>query len=365
MLGIWRTLARYASRSGFAGSRMAGEPTWALDSGHSLQALLAYEALVNDFFASGPASGLCLYRKGQWPANVIIHVLRTHKMVVVGESLCPHNVFYEGAAVVQDGRSDTERMLGMLDRVREATARENALRDARDAAVAADRTKDAFLAALSHELRTPLSSIVGWASMLTRAELPPEPAREALLSIARNGNAMTRIVDDMLDMSAMLAGTLSVARERIDVRAVVREAVDTIRPSATERRLALESHEPAEPVFVHADPDRLRQCVLNLLNNAVKYTPADGAIAVHVERQDATAAIHVSDTGIGIAGDRLPRIFDRFWRGADSPTGSRGGLGLGLSITRQLVELHGGRVRVASAGEGKGATVTIEIPTTT
>jgi signal transduction histidine kinase len=363
MLSAWQDRVRDASRRGFTASRVAVEPTWALEPEHGLEALFAYEALVKEFFASAPATGLCLYRQGPWPPSAIMDVLRTHRMVVVGDTLCPDNMFYEGPARLREDRSDAERMRRMLDRVRETAARERALADARDAALAANRVKDEFVAALSHEMRTPLTSIVGWTSVLTRSELPPEGVRKALLSIERNAGALTRIVNDLLDVSAMLAGTLSLVCKPIDVRAVVREAVEAIRPTATERHLTLSSREPDGPIFVNADADRLGQCVLNLLTNAVKYTPDGGAIDVHVDAQDTTAVIRVSDTGIGISPERLPRIFDRFWRAGDSPTGSRGGLGLGLSITRQLVEMHGGRVSVSSAGEGHGTTVTIKLPT--
>jgi signal transduction histidine kinase len=363
MLRLWHDMVRDASRRGFTASRVAGEPTWALESEHSLQVLLTYEALVDQFFASAPATGLCLYRRGQWPADAIVDILRTHETVVVGESVCTGNLFYEGPRVREERRSEPARIRWMLDRVRETSAREKALTEARDAALAANRTKDEFLAALSHELRTPLTSIVGWTAVLGRAQLPPEGVRKALTSIERNASAMTRIVNDLLDMSAMLAGRLSLVCAPIDARALVREAVETIRPTATEHRLALELDEPGDPLPVNADADRLRQCVLNLLTNAVKYTPAGGTVSVRIERHDTVAAIHISDTGVGISPDRLSRIFDRFWRGGDSPTGSRGGLGLGLAITRQLIELHGGRVSVASPGEGQGTSVTIELPT--
>jgi signal transduction histidine kinase len=325
---------------------------------------MVYEALVNEFFATAPATGLCLYEWNKWPAAALVHALRTHKTVVVGDAVCTGNVFYEGPEYARSDRSDTERLACMLDQLRQATARERALAEARDAAVAANRVKDDFLAALSHEMRTPLTSIVGWTSVLTRAELPPDGVRQALASIERNARGLTRMVNDLVDVSAMLAGQLSLAQKIVDAGTVVREAVETIRPIASERRLHLGVEVSSESLSIRADPDRLLQCVLNLLSNAVKFTPAEGAITARVERRDRTVVIAVSDTGIGIPSEMLPRVFDRFWRASSRPTAA-GGLGLGLAITRQLVELHGGRVGVHSAGEGRGAVFTVELPAAT
>jgi signal transduction histidine kinase len=239
---------------------------------------MIYEALVNDFFASVPASGLCLYGRRKWPAAALIDALRTHGTLVIGDAVCTSNVFYEGREFVQTDRADAARLARMLEHVREAVTREQALTEERDAAVAASRRKDHFLAALAHEMRTPLMSIVGWTSVLTRAELPPDSVRQARASIERNAQGMTRIVNDLVDMSAMLAGRLSLMRAVVNLETIAREAMETIRPIASERRLRVSLDAPRERLLVDADADRLRQCVLNLLSNAVKATPADGAI---------------------------------------------------------------------------------------
>jgi signal transduction histidine kinase len=364
MVNVWRERVHDATRRGFTATRLAVEPTWALQDEQSTRELMAYEALVNGFFASTPATGLCLYRRDQWPAAAVIDALRTHNAVVLGDIVRHGNLFYGAPELPRtEDRADAARLTWMLGQLRDTTARERALTEARDAAVAANRLKDEFLAALSHEMRTPLTSIVGWTSVLRRAELPPERVQQALGSIERNAAGMTRMVNDLVDMSAMLAGQLSLVHTVGDARTVVRDAVDTIRPIASERRLRLDVEEPTEPVCVKADADRLRQCVLNLLGNAVKFTPAGGAVAVRVEPQNGMVAIHVSDTGAGISATSLLHVFDRFWRATESPSGSGSGLGLGLAITKQLVELHDGRVSASSAGEGHGAVFTIELPT--
>jgi signal transduction histidine kinase len=363
MVNVWREMVHHATRRGFAATRLAVEPTWALQDEQSTRELIAYETLVNGFLASAPATGLCLYRRDQWPAAAVIDALRTHNAVVLGEVVCHGNLFYDAPELPRtEDRADAARLTWMLGQLRDTTARERALTEARDAAVAANRLKDEFLAALAHEMRTPLASIVGWTSVLRRAELPPERVQQALGSIERNAAGMTRMVNDLVDLSAMLAGQLSLVRTVVDTRTVVRDAVDAIRPIASERRLRLDVEEPTEPVRVKADADRLRQCVLNLLSNAVKFTPTGGTVTVRVEPQHGKVAIHVSDTGEGISATSLLRVFDRFWRATESPSGSGSGLGLGLAITKQLVELHDGRVSASSAGEGRGAVFTIELP---
>jgi PAS domain S-box-containing protein len=226
-----------------------------------------------------------------------------------------------------------------------------------------NRLKDEFLAMLSHELRTPLNAIVGWAHLLRSApNMAPANVTRGLEAIDRNAAIQTQIVSDVLDISRMASGKIRLTPRRVDPGEVVKAAMDTVRPAAEAKRIELGVALPDPPEFVYADADRLQQVVWNVLQNAVKFTPSGGRVEARVSRADSHVEIAVSDTGMGIAKDFLPHVFDAF-RQADSSSSRRhGGLGLGLAIVRQLVELHGGRVEAASEGEGRGTTVTVRLP---
>ena len=222
--------------------------------------------------------------------------------------------------------------------------------------------KDEFLAVLSHELRTPLNAILGWTTILQRAELGDTERRRAVDVIARNARAQSRLIEDLVDVSAMVRGRLRLTLERISLRPVLGEALDAARPAAEDKRIALHWHFDADDIVVDADADRLRQVVHNLLVNAVKFTPEDGHVMLRAERDAETIAISVEDTGIGIDADFLPHVFERFAQHTPGTTRTARGLGLGLAIVRHLVELHGGAVDAASAGPGQGATFTVRLP---
>jgi CheY-like chemotaxis protein/nitrogen-specific signal transduction histidine kinase len=228
---------------------------------------------------------------------------------------------------------------------------------------AANRSKDEFLATLSHELRTPLTSMLGWVRMLRGARLDPEQTARALETIERNTRLQAKLIDDLLDVSRIVAGKIKVEQQRLDVGAVVGEAVQSLRREAELNGVDLEVARPEDSLLVVGDAVRLQQVVANLLSNAIKFTPAGGRIDVVLERADTGARLVVRDTGVGIAPELLPHIFDRFLQGDASRTRGRGGLGLGLAIVRHLVELHGGTITAASDGAGRGATFTVTLPT--
>ena len=228
---------------------------------------------------------------------------------------------------------------------------------------AANRSKDEFLATLSHELRTPLTSMLGWVRMLRGARLDPEQTARALETIERNTRLQAKLIDDLLDVSRIVAGKIKVEQQRVDVAAVVGEAVHSLRREAEVAGVEIDVALAADAGIVIGDVLRLQQVVANLLSNAIKFTPAGGRIRVALERMDdATLRLIVSDTGAGILPELLPRIFDRFLQGDASRTRGRGGLGLGLAIVRHLVELHGGTIAAASDGPGHGATFTVTLP---
>jgi len=233
---------------------------------------------------------------------------------------------------------------------------------ARSEAEAASRSKDEFLSTLSHELRTPLTAMLGWARMLKTGRLDEETKRQALEAIERNASAQQQLIEDILDMSRVISGKLRLKVRPVDLDKVVEAAVDAILPAATAKDIRVQRILDSAACSVSADPIRMQQVVWNLLSNAVKFTPKGGRIQIRVERVDSHVEIVVLDTGQGISADVLPFVFDRFRQADSSSTRSHGGLGLGLSIVRHLVELHGGSVEAESEGNGKGATFTVKLP---
>jgi CheY-like chemotaxis protein len=233
---------------------------------------------------------------------------------------------------------------------------------AREAADAANRTKDEFLATLSHELRTPLNAVYGWATMLRTGQIPDDATNRALEAIIRNADAQVQLIDDLLDVSRVIAGKMRLEVQSVDIKAVIEAALDAVRPAAAAKDIRLQSVLHSGVMSIVGDPARLQQAVWNLLMNAVKFTPRGGRIQVHLLRVNSHVEVVVNDTGQGIAPDVLPFIFDRFRQGDSSSTRAHTGLGLGLALVRHLVELHGGSVVAESAGEGKGATFIVTLP---
>ena len=246
----------------------------------------------------------------------------------------------------------------MLDEI-QASQRERA--DLLEREQQANRLKDEFLATLSHELRTPLNAIVGWVHLLRRGQLPADEARHALERIDRNAHAQARLVQDLLDVSRITSGKLLLDIREMDLAAVANNAIDACRPAADARHVDLVC-ECSLPIPTMGDPDRLQQVVWNLISNAVRFTPAGGAVTVVLSRHNDTDIIEVRDTGAGIEPQFLPHMFEPFRQADAASTRSHGGLGLGLTIVRRLTELHGGTVSVKSDGVGKGATLTVKLP---
>jgi signal transduction histidine kinase/ActR/RegA family two-component response regulator len=257
-----------------------------------------------------------------------------------------------GIEVIEMGEAEAFERELLLEREREARA----------AAEQASLIKDEFLATLSHELRTPLNAIVGWSNLLLSGTLEGEKLTRALESIERNARSQTRLIDDLLDVSAIISGKMRLEVRPFRLPAVIEAALDAVRPAAEARGVHLEAACDPEIGPVAGDADRVQQIVWNLLSNAVKFTPSGGAVWVVAERDDHHARIIVTDTGRGIAPDFLEHVFEPFRQADGSTTRATGGLGLGLAIVRRLVELHGGRVIAQSEGIGHGAQFTVEIP---
>lgn len=226
----------------------------------------------------------------------------------------------------------------------------------------ANRVKDEFLATLSHELRTPLTAIVGWAAILLRDGLSPDLARRAHEAIARNAEAQRALIEDVLDVSRIVSGRLRLEMGQADVAGPVRAAVETVRPQADEKGVTIATVFSDDGTSVWGDSGRLQQVFVNLLSNAVKFSERGSRVWVTVRRTDGRVYVEVRDNGAGIPAAQLPHIFERFRQADGSTTRRHSGLGLGLSIVKQIVLLHGGTVEAESAGEGRGATFTVCLP---
>ena len=236
------------------------------------------------------------------------------------------------------------------------------LRRSEEALRAANEAKDEFLATVSHELRTPLNAIVGWAHMLRKGQVPADGQDHALEVIARNAAAQTTLIEDLLDVSRAVEGRLPLKKSEVDLGQLLKVALDSLEPAARAQELTMVSRVSSNLGFVFADPGRLQQVILNLLSNAVKFTPPGGRITLLADAGTDVVTIRVSDTGAGIAPEMLARVFERFWQADKSTTRRYSGVGLGLTISRHLVELHGGTIEAASEGEGQGTTITVQLP---
>jgi signal transduction histidine kinase len=249
--------------------------------------------------------------------------------------------------------------------VRDITPYTRRLRQARLRArelVRANRRKDEFLAMLSHELRSPLAAIQNAVRLLS-SQTGETPARESTQAlIGRQVRRMTQLVDDLLDVSRISHGRLCLQRERIDLRVVVSNAIETLESDINERHHRLSTALPDAPVWLEADPGRLEQVFVNLLANASRYTEAGGELAVWVHTRDGQAVVGIRDSGIGIASDAFPHIFDLFKQADEATPRSKSGLGIGLALVRKLVELHAGSVTAASEGIGQGSEFTVRLP---
>jgi PAS domain S-box-containing protein len=257
-------------------------------------------------------------------------------------------------------RTSTGEVIGASKIARDITEQ----RRLREIAEEASRLKDEFLAVLSHELRTPLNTVLGYARMLRREDsrMVGELRVRALDALERNADALSRLVSDVLDTSRSVSGKLRLDLDTAPLEEIVSAAVRTVSPSAEAKDLSFEIH--GEPgITVRVDRDRLQQVLWNLLSNAIKFTPSGGTVSLRTQREHGSIAISVQDTGIGIASEHLPHVFQRFWQAHTGVSREFGGLGIGLALSRHLVEMHGGTIAVDSPGPGRGSTFTVILPT--
>ena len=268
--------------------------------------------------------------------------------------------WYRGTGIQVIARDVTDRKKAEDERTKLLASE----RMARSNAEHANRMKDEFLATLSHELRTPLNAILGWSQLLRGGHSEKEELDQGLDTIERNARAQTQLIEDLLDMSRIISGKLRLDIQTVVPSSFIKAAIETVRPAAEAKGIRIEQMLDPTAGPVSGDPNRLQQIIWNLISNAVKFTPRGGKVQVILQRVNSHIEIIIADTGMGISADFLPYLFERF-RQADATTTRRhGGLGLGLSIVKQLVDLHGGNVAAKSGGDGTGSTFTVMLPLT-
>ena len=317
----------------------------------------------------GEVVGRSVFEAYAHNAAILEHVRRALSGEAFSAATDEAGLTYETHFAPQRGADGSvESVLGVAidvtERVRSQREIERLLvaeKEMRAEAEQANRAKDDFLALLSHELRTPMTAMMGWAYLLRQKEAGSAEFSQALEIIERNMHLQAQIIEDLLDVSKIFTGRMRVDQRSLDVSIVLRSAVDVVRPAAQARGVAVDVGTlPA--VHVGGDPERLQQVFWNLLSNSLKFTPDGGKVMVRVRRAQGGAEVTVTDTGIGIAADYLPHVFDPFSQAERAITREHRGLGLGLAIVRHIVELHGGAVKAESAGPGCGSTFTVRLP---
>lgn len=328
------------------------------------------EELWNELQSAHSFSLLCAYPMNGFAGEKFVDshgdVCTAHSRVIPTESypgVSDPDARLRAIAQLQQKANSLEK------EIRERACAEEALRlalareqMARSEAQVANRIKDEFLATVSHELRTPLNAIIGWSHLLRSGRLDEATVAKAVETIDRNAKSQAQLIEDILDVSRMITGKLKLNNEPVDLAAVINAAIDSVQLAADAKQIQLAVTLDPSARHTIGDKNRLQQVVWNLLANAIKFTPANGRIEVKVGRAGRNAQLCVSDTGEGISTEFLPFIFDRFRQADGTNTRQHGGLGLGLSIVRQLVELHGGTIKAESKGKGKGATFIIKLP---
>jgi PAS domain S-box-containing protein len=328
---------------------LSGDPRWhgatpqfGTASGHPIRSYLAVPVVAR----SGEVLGSMFFGHPE------PHVFTERSERIVGSIAAQAAVAIDNTRLYEAAHQAAEERKVLLENERLARAE-------------AERTsqmKDEFLATLSHELRTPLSAILGWAQVLRRGSRDQADLQRGLQTIERNARAQAQLIEDLLDMSRITSGKVLLDMQTLAPSAFIDAAIETVRPAADAKNIRIDKHFDPSPGLVAGDPARLQQVIWNLLSNAIKFTPRDGRVEIWLAHREGHVEIMVRDTGIGIRPEFITHVFERFRQADASTTRRHGGLGLGLSIVKHLIEQHGGIVRADSAGEGQGAAFTIELP---
>lgn len=357
-------LVQYITNSGLvavAAALRLEKPIWQTWTSHYLWTSITY-------FGGASAAGIISRLVNVVGFYAIIVVTPIIAIIFLTYRTYRRNIETSAAQTEQAQRHADELSLYIAGRQRAEEERDRLLvreQEARAEAEAANRLKDEFLAMVSHELRTPLTPILGWIQMLREEEVDKTTLAMALESSERAAKAQERIINDLLDVSRIVRDKLHLEIKQTNLISVIEAALEIVRPGAESKDILIQCTYDSSAAQIFGDGGRLKQVVWNLLANAVKFTPVGGRIEVELKRVAAYAQIQVSDSGMGISADFLPHVFEQFSQADVSTTKGLGGLGLGLTITRRLVELHDGTIRVDSPGLGQGATFTVSLPITT
>jgi signal transduction histidine kinase len=304
--------------------------------------------------------------QGGVTSPVATDVLRSLRNVTLLERPAPTRSVVSALQAAVRGRQRQYQIRDQIEAIRLAQVERQQLleseRSARQESERAGHMKDEFLATLSHELRTPLHAIFGWTQLIKMSDDDPRTIAEGIEVIDRNVRAQTQLIEDLLDMSRIISGKVRLDLQRVNLTEVINAAIASVMPAATAKGIRLEKVADPAANSVSGDPGRLQQVLWNLLTNAIKFTPAGGTVHMLAQRVQSHIEISVRDTGDGITAEFLPKLFERFTQADGSLRRKHGGLGLGLSIVKTLVEMHGGSIRADSPGEGQGATFTIALP---
>ncbi len=370
MMDSLRQAEQQAIDDGFSGLRATWNMGWVLEGTPGADRLIEYEAHLNRFLAGSRTCALCRYSRDSSSPELIEDALQTHPLAVLGDQICP-NAYYEPPDMVLGDRPVAERidwMMAQLQRARfsEAKLEEVTLRlsQQRSALARADRAKEELLSMLAHELRNPLGTISNALQVLRLKGEGDETWKRAIDAAERQVLHQAMLIDDLLEASRVTRGQVELQCEELDLAELVRETVEGYRESLREAGIALRLDLPAEPLLVRGDRLRLSQALSNLMNNAAKFTPRGGHIAVRAAAGAGgrRAEVRVRDDGAGIAPEELPYVFEVFTQGDHSLDRAQGGLGVGLAVTKGLIDLHGGEVKASSEGAGKGAEISIFLP---
>jgi signal transduction histidine kinase len=364
-----RRTEQQALDDGFSGLRVTWDVAWLLEGVPGAERWIDFEAEMNGFLAGSRTCALCRYGRRRTPPEQLQDVLRTHPLALLGNQVCS-NAFYEPPSMVIGPSSPGDRIDWMIAQIRRARTSEEKLeqlsyRLAQKGAELkrADRAKEEFLAMLAHELRNPLGTISNAIQVLRLKGEGDETWRRAIEAAERQVLHQALLVDDLLEASRVTRGEVELHCESLDLAQLVRETVEGYRETVYNAYLELELDLPDAPLPLHGDPMRLSQALANLLQNAVKFTPPGGRIRVRARRSvDGRIELSVRDSGQGIGREVLPHIFEVFTQADHSLDRSQGGLGIGLTVVKGLVEMHGGEVRAESEGEDKGTEITLLLP---
>jgi signal transduction histidine kinase len=370
MMDILRQAEQDALDDGFAGLRVTWNMSWVLEGTPGAHRLVEYEAHLNRFLAGSRTCALCRYSRQSSAPDLVQDTLLTHPIAILGEELCP-NAYYEPPDMVLGDRPVDERVEWMLAQLQRARFSESKLEEVtlrlsqkRTALDRADRAKDELLAMLAHELRNPLGTISNALQVLRMKGETDDAARRAIDAAERQVLHQAMLIDDLLEASRVTRGQVELQCEELDLADLARETAEGYRAALAEERITLTFESDPEPPKVRGDRLRLSQALSNLLDNAAKFTPRGGRIAVRVSRatDGRRAEVSVRDSGAGISAEELPYVFEVFTQGDHSLDRAQGGLGMGLAVTKGLIDLHGGEVQAHSAGSGNGSEFCFLLP---